>query len=97
MTDEKKDAEAIFQLLAESREQKILTLNTLGDPNAVFIFQSTSTLVTAGASAPEDVVEECVRHLRDRFGATVERRTVREEHVSFPLPRELRVLTNSGS
>ncbi len=29
-------------------------------------------------------------------GATVETRTVREEHVSFPLPRELRVLAASG-
>jgi len=30
--------------------------------------------------------------LQERFGATVENRFVREEHVSFPLPRELRVL-----
>ena len=51
-----------------------------------------TVLVTAGASAPEEVVEECVAHLRERYGATVESRTVREEHVSFPLPRELRVL-----
>lgn len=49
-------------------------------------------LITAGASAPEDVVEECVAHLRNRYGASVESRTVREEHVSFPLPRELRIL-----
>ncbi|MBY0523109.1 MAG: 4-hydroxy-3-methylbut-2-enyl diphosphate reductase [Gemmataceae bacterium] len=53
-----------------------------------------SVLITAGASAPEEVVQECVAHLRDRYGATVESRTVREEHVSFPLPRELRVLVN---
>jgi 4-hydroxy-3-methylbut-2-enyl diphosphate reductase len=53
-----------------------------------------TVLVTAGASAPEDVVQECVAHLRRRYGATVESRTVREEHVHFPLPRELRVLTN---
>jgi 4-hydroxy-3-methylbut-2-enyl diphosphate reductase len=53
-----------------------------------------TVLVTAGASAPEDVVEECVAYLRDRFGATVESRTVREEHVNFPLPRELRVIPN---
>jgi 4-hydroxy-3-methylbut-2-enyl diphosphate reductase len=53
-----------------------------------------TVLVTAGASAPEEVVEECVSYLRDRFGAEVETRTVREEHVSFPLPRELRVLVN---
>ncbi|MCS7045378.1 MAG: 4-hydroxy-3-methylbut-2-enyl diphosphate reductase [Gemmataceae bacterium] len=51
-----------------------------------------TVLMTAGASAPEDVVQECIAHLRDRFRATVETRTVREEHVSFPLPRELRVL-----
>ena len=53
-----------------------------------------TVLITAGASAPEDVVEACVAHLRERFGATVEERMVREEHVNFPLPRELRVLTN---
>jgi 4-hydroxy-3-methylbut-2-enyl diphosphate reductase len=51
-----------------------------------------TVLVTAGASAPEDVVEECIAHLTRRYGATVESRTVREEHVSFPLPRELRVI-----
>src|SRR5256886_8829417 len=53
-----------------------------------------TVLITAGASAPEDVVEECVSYLQDRYGATVESRTVREEHVSFPLPRELRVLAS---
>jgi 4-hydroxy-3-methylbut-2-enyl diphosphate reductase len=36
-----------------------------------------------------------VAELQARYGATVEARTVREEHVSFPLPRELRVLTPS--
>jgi 4-hydroxy-3-methylbut-2-enyl diphosphate reductase len=51
-----------------------------------------TVLITAGASAPEEVVEECVRRLQEQYGATVETRVVREEHVSFPLPRELRVL-----
>ena len=56
-------------------------------------FEGVNTvLITAGASAPEEVVEECVAYLQERFGATVESRTVREEHVSFPLARELRVL-----
>src|SRR5262249_49144159 len=45
-----------------------------------------------GASGPEEVVQECLEYLKKRYGATVESRTVREEHVSFPLPRELRVL-----
>jgi 4-hydroxy-3-methylbut-2-enyl diphosphate reductase len=49
-------------------------------------------LVTAGASAPEETVQAVIDHLRTRFGATVEERMVREEHVSFPLPRELRGL-----
>jgi 4-hydroxy-3-methylbut-2-enyl diphosphate reductase len=51
-----------------------------------------TVLITAGASAPEEVVEECVNYLHERYGATTETRTVREEHVNFPLPRELRVL-----
>jgi 4-hydroxy-3-methylbut-2-enyl diphosphate reductase len=55
-----------------------------------------AVLITAGASAPEEVVQECVAVLKARYGASVESRTVREEHVSFPLPRELRLLTPSG-
>ncbi|MCI0741646.1 MAG: 4-hydroxy-3-methylbut-2-enyl diphosphate reductase [Gemmataceae bacterium] len=54
--------------------------------------ENDTVLVTAGASAPEDVVQECVSFLQNHFNATVDSRTVREEHVSFPLPRELRVL-----
>ena len=59
-------------------------------------FQPTDTvLITAGASAPEDHVQDCVDHLRRKFGAEVESRIVREEHVNFPLPRELRVVSTS--
>jgi len=56
-------------------------------------FRPTDTvLLTAGASAPEEHVQDCASRLIARFGATVEHRTIREEHVSFPLPKELRVL-----
>jgi 4-hydroxy-3-methylbut-2-enyl diphosphate reductase len=51
-----------------------------------------TVLITAGASAPEEVVQECVAYLRARHGATLENRVVREERVQFPLPRELRVV-----
>jgi hypothetical protein len=37
-----------------------------------------------------------VASLQGRYGAVVETHTVREEHVSFPLPRELRVLSAGG-
>lgn len=56
-------------------------------------FSGCSTvLITAGASAPEAVVEECIGFLIERFGAVVEPVTIREEHVHFPIPRELRSL-----
>ncbi len=54
-------------------------------------FDGTETvLVTAGASAPESVVQQCLDYLKERFQASVEVRTVRREEVHFPLPRELR-------
>jgi 4-hydroxy-3-methylbut-2-enyl diphosphate reductase len=49
-----------------------------------------TVLVTAGASAPESVVRECVALLVDRFAATLESKTVCPEQVSFPLPDPLR-------
>lgn len=49
-----------------------------------------TVLITAGASAPESAVEQCVELLREKFGATVEHRTLREEDVYFPLPKSLR-------
>ena len=49
-------------------------------------------LITAGASAPEVVVQELVQHLEDHYQAEVENAVVREESVRFPLPKELRIL-----
>jgi 4-hydroxy-3-methylbut-2-enyl diphosphate reductase len=49
-----------------------------------------TVVVTAGASAPEIVVEDCVEVLRRRFNATVEPRVLRDENVHFPLPKSLR-------
>jgi len=51
-----------------------------------------NVLITAGASAPEDVVQECIEYLQSRFGATIREEWVREENVHFPLPRSLREL-----
>jgi len=52
-----------------------------------------TVLITAGASAPEDVVEGCIELLREKFHATVEARVVRTEEVHFPLPRQLRTVS----
>ena len=51
-----------------------------------------TVLITAGASAPEVVVQECVEWLVDNFGAEMEAVTIRQENVHFPIPRELREL-----
>lgn len=51
-----------------------------------------TVLITAGASAPESVVQECIEFLKNRYSATVTARTIREEEVHFPLPKELRAV-----
>ncbi len=47
-------------------------------------------LVTAGASAPESLVQECVDWLVARFQAEIKEAVIRTESVRFSLPRELR-------
>jgi 4-hydroxy-3-methylbut-2-enyl diphosphate reductase len=72
-----------------------------GCPSAVLIqraaeidwglFQGISRLgVTAGASAPEVLVDEIIDAFKARFEVTVESVTTAEESVAFKLPRELR-------
>jgi 4-hydroxy-3-methylbut-2-enyl diphosphate reductase len=46
--------------------------------------------VTAGASAPEVLVDEIIDAFKARYAATVETITTAEESISFKLPRELR-------
>jgi 4-hydroxy-3-methylbut-2-en-1-yl diphosphate reductase len=46
--------------------------------------------LTAGASAPEVLVNEIIDAFRLHYDVTVEHVILREENVSFKLPRELR-------
>jgi 4-hydroxy-3-methylbut-2-enyl diphosphate reductase len=78
--------------IVQSYGKKAYLIDRVSEINDDWFQRGDTVLITAGASAPEEVVEECVAYLQKHFGATVESRTVREEHVSFPLPRELRVL-----
>jgi 4-hydroxy-3-methylbut-2-en-1-yl diphosphate reductase len=52
-------------------------------------------LLTAGASAPEDLVQEILELLKERYHATVEPRLVTEEDMHFELPASLRRLERS--
>ena len=51
-----------------------------------------TVMMTAGASAPEVVVQECLTHLEVKFQAQVEEVTTRDENVTFPLPKDLKSL-----
>jgi 4-hydroxy-3-methylbut-2-enyl diphosphate reductase len=73
---------------------------TVGCPKSVLIqraseldddwLEGVSTLgVTAGASAPEILVQELIDNLRDRYEVMLEERNVIEEDVIFSLPRAL--------
>ncbi len=55
-----------------------------------------SVLVTAGASAPEHLVDNLIQRLRNEFGGEVYERELVEENVSFELPRSLRSLALIG-
>jgi 4-hydroxy-3-methylbut-2-en-1-yl diphosphate reductase len=51
-----------------------------------------TVLVTAGASAPDHLIENLVGRLINDFGGTVETRTLVDENVSFSLPKSARSL-----
>ena len=56
-------------------------------------FQGVQTVViTAGASAPEDLVQGIIDELQSKYGASVEETHVVDEDMTFELPISLRVL-----
>lgn len=52
-------------------------------------------MLTAGASAPEDLVSEICRHFVDQFNATLHLADISEESVEFGLPLSLKRLMES--
>ncbi|MEX0655860.1 MAG: 4-hydroxy-3-methylbut-2-enyl diphosphate reductase [Phycisphaeraceae bacterium] len=56
-----------------------------------------SVLVTAGASAPEYLVQEIIQELIDRHGGEAEESHVVDENMHFNLPVSLRVLAKSNA
>jgi 4-hydroxy-3-methylbut-2-enyl diphosphate reductase len=66
------------------------------DLTAELFTHAKAVLITAGASAPESVVQATVDWLVENFDASVETASVREESVHFPLPKPLRALASGG-
>lgn len=78
--------------LALERGNQAYLIDGVADLDPSWFNHINSVLVTAGASAPEKVVQEVIDWLVERYSATVEVRTTREESVHFPLPKVLRAL-----
>lgn len=51
-----------------------------------------NVLITAGASAPEHLVQDVIARLQREFGAQVETQTLVDEQMHFELPRSLKLL-----
>jgi 4-hydroxy-3-methylbut-2-enyl diphosphate reductase len=60
-----------------------------GDLDLTLLDGSATVGLTAGASAPETLVQKVVATLRTRFAVTVEEVTVAEERIAFRLPPAL--------
>ncbi|HEY4761212.1 MAG TPA: 4-hydroxy-3-methylbut-2-enyl diphosphate reductase [Thermoguttaceae bacterium] len=86
------------QRLAEMARSQDVTAYLIDGPADIDFswFSGHETItITAGASAPESVVQQCVAMLQEHFKATVENRVIKEENVSFVLPEPLRSIKNS--
>ena len=79
-----------LQELAKDRGVTAFLIDGAEEIQADWFTGKETVLVTAGASAPESVVQQCVDHLCRHYGATVETRSLYDEEVHFPLPRDLR-------
>jgi 4-hydroxy-3-methylbut-2-enyl diphosphate reductase len=81
------------QRLAElARSQGVIAylIDGSGDIDLGWFHSDACVVITAGASAPESVVQECLTLLCAHFSATVETHCIREEQVRFAEPKSLR-------
>ncbi len=72
------------------REAHLIDDHSELDPR--WLAATDTVVVTAGASAPEHLVQDLVDRLQRDYGATVETRTLVDEKTVFELPRSLKNL-----
>jgi len=68
-----------------------------GDVREEWLEGVTAVGVTAGASAPESLVQGVIRRLRECGGQTVEEISGIPENIEFALPKELRIAVRNSS
>ena len=83
--------------LADEEGKRAFLIDGPEDLNEQQFDDASTVLITAGASAPESVVQATVTWLTDRFNATVHTEQIREEKVQFPLPKPLRSMAKETS
>ena len=88
------NSQRLCELAAESGIAAYL-IDGASDIQSAWFEGVENVLVTAGASAPETVVEECIDWICENFDAEVEPVVIRKENVQFPLPKPLRQLNRS--
>jgi 4-hydroxy-3-methylbut-2-en-1-yl diphosphate reductase len=70
--------------------ERSMLVQRAGDIDWPVIGDARTIGITAGASAPEVLVNEVIEAFKSRYDVTMEIVRTRDEHVSFKLPRELR-------
>ncbi len=78
--------------LAEEGGRKSYLIDGPEDLSMEWFSADDRVLITAGASAPESVVQSTITWLQQHFSASVREEMIRKEEVYFPLPRPLRNL-----
>ncbi len=78
--------------IGASRGVPSYLVDGVGELKAEWFEDAKTVVVTAGASAPEVVVQDCIQFLQREFNAVVSEETLREENVHFAMPRELLTL-----
>jgi 4-hydroxy-3-methylbut-2-enyl diphosphate reductase len=85
--------------LCELAEQQGVDAYLLDDPGqieAAWLQGKRRVGVTAGASAPEVLVQQVISHLRLWGAASAREQAGREETITFALPKELRLTSSPG-
>ncbi|HCA10533.1 MAG TPA: 4-hydroxy-3-methylbut-2-enyl diphosphate reductase, partial [Marinobacter adhaerens] len=77
--------------LAERMGTPAYLIDEASQIDAAWLEGKTSIGVTAGASAPEVLVNEVITRLRELGGSVPEEIAGREENIVFSMPRELRI------
>ena len=76
--------------IAENVGTRARLIDDVGELEHEWFKKVDTVLVTAGASAPDDLVNDLVLHLVEHFGGDVEQRDIDRETVEFGLPGSLK-------